>query len=139
MGERELRHLDLPGVLGEAPRARGAPQLRPFCHHGQVEGRGAGEDESGRERQVPGVPGVPGGLRPRLVPAGEVQQQGRRPVSGQGGHCGRRRRMVPGVLARPELDPASAQDAANLCPRGHWPATELHRQLRQGFRGLAER
>ena len=27
MGERELRHLDLPGVLGEAPRARGAPQV----------------------------------------------------------------------------------------------------------------
>lgn len=33
-----------------------------------------------------------------------------------GGHSGRRQRMVSGVIARPELDPTSAQDAAVLCP-----------------------
>ena len=33
-----------------------------------------------------------------------------------GGRSGRRQRMVSGVIARPELDPTAAQDAAVLCP-----------------------
>lgn len=187
MGECDLWHLDLPGVLGEAPWARGAPQvsallpprprllgdprpqshcwvrgdgltfatlevlcalggtsarpsitgkhechahalsgvkegalgypvlltrlcpgfqLRALCHHGQVEGCGAREDESWRECQVPRVPGVAGGLRAVLVPAGQVQQQGRGPLPGQGGAAGQ-----PGALLR-------AGPEGRLSPRG---------------------
>lgn len=44
-----------------------------------------------------------------------------------GGRSGRRQRMVSGVIARPELDSTSAQDAAVLCPPvatcpAFWPA-----------------
>lgn len=45
MGVGDVRHLDLPGVLGGAPQPRGAPLLREICHHGQVEGHWTGEND----------------------------------------------------------------------------------------------
>ena len=45
VGERDLRHLDLPGMLREAPRPWRPPLLRQVRHHGQVEGLGGQEDE----------------------------------------------------------------------------------------------
>ena len=38
MGQRLVRHLDMPGMFGQASRARGSSQFRPFRDHGQVEG-----------------------------------------------------------------------------------------------------
>ena len=57
VGECDLRDLDMPGVLRETPGARGPPLLRQVCHHGQVEGCGAGEDEGRREQEGQGLPG----------------------------------------------------------------------------------
>lgn len=74
------------GLLAPAAGSKSAfcPQLCALCHHGQVEGCGAREDAGWGEHQVPRVPGVSGGLRPLLVPAGEVQQQSCGPLQGQG-------------------------------------------------------
>lgn len=44
MGVGVVRYLDLPGVLRDPPQPRSTPLLRPFLHHGQMEGYRAGED-----------------------------------------------------------------------------------------------
>lgn len=49
MGLSYLRHLDMPRVLGQAQGSRRAPVVRAVRHDGQMEGRRAREDESGRE------------------------------------------------------------------------------------------
>ena len=49
VGERDLRHLDLPGVLGQASRIGRPLVLRQIRHHGQVEGVRGQEDEGERE------------------------------------------------------------------------------------------
>lgn len=62
MGVRDVRHLDLPGVLREAPQPGRAPVLCTLGDHGQVEGHRVGEDESGRQSQCQGVLRGSGGL-----------------------------------------------------------------------------
>ena len=51
VGVRHVRHLDLSGVFRKAPKPRCPSVLCPIRHDGQVEGRGAGEDEGRRQQK----------------------------------------------------------------------------------------
>ena len=75
MGVRHLRHLDLSGVFRKAPKPRRPPVLCPLGHDGQVEGRGAGQDEGRRESKGQSLSRVSRRLGPGLPHHREVQLQ----------------------------------------------------------------
>ena len=72
VGVRHVRHLDLPGVLRQAPRPRRPPLLRAVRHHGQVEGVRGQEDEGRRQPQGQGLPPRPGRLGRRRARQDQV-------------------------------------------------------------------
>ena len=102
VGERLVRGVHVPRVLGQAPGARRAHQLRPLRHHGLVD-RGAAPQDGGRRQRPPQRLPRRAGRAQGDPPRRQVQLQRRRRVP----RPHRRRRRGPPVdrPARREGDP----------------------------------